>query len=79
MVADHIYDSLEIGCTKLGIQTQCVFHYIISFTTVYNKTILIGFGFWDIVLPQIIAGDDYCFFRTKKGRLFEGGDYLKYC
>ena len=52
MVADHIYDSLEIVCTKLGIQGQCVYHYIISFTTVYNKTILIGFGFWDIVLPQ---------------------------
>ena len=77
MVADHIYDSLEIVCTKLGIQGQCVYRNTIFFTTVFNKTILIGFGFWDIVLPRIIAGDDYCFFRTKKGRLFEGGDYFK--
>ena len=71
MVADHIYDSLEIVCTKLGIQGQCVYHYIISFTTVYNKTILIGFGFWDTVFLRIIAGGDYFFFRTKRGQLFE--------
>ena len=51
MVADHIYDSLEIVCTKLGIQGQCVYHDTIFFTTVYNKTILIGFGFWDTVFP----------------------------
>ena len=45
MVADHIYDSLEIVCTKLGIQGQCVYRNTIFFTTVFNKTILIGFGF----------------------------------
>ena len=38
----------------------------------------------DTVFPRIIAGDDYFYFRTKRGRLFEGrrlfegGDYLKY-
>ena len=79
MVADHIYDSLEIVCTKLGIQGQCVYRNTIFFTTVYNITILLGFGFWDTVFPQIIAGGDYFFFRTKRGRLFEGGDYFKYC
>ena len=79
MVADHIYDSLEIVCTKLGIQGQCVYHNTILFTTVCNKTILIGFGFWDTVFPRIIAGGDYFFFRTKRGRIFEGGDYFKYC
>ena len=37
------------------------------------------------VLPRIIAGGDYFFFRTKRGRLFEGrrlfqgGNYFKYC
>ena len=36
------------------------------------------------VFPRIIAGDDYFFFRTERGRLFEGrrlfegGDYFKY-
>ena len=30
------------------------------------------------VFPQIIAGGDYFFFRTEKGRLFDGGDYFKY-
>ena len=67
MVADQIYNSLEIVCTKLGIQGQGVYHIIISFTTVYNKTVLIGFGFWDTVFPRIIAGDDFFFFRTKRG------------
>ena len=80
MVADHIYDSLEIVCAKFGFQGQCVYHKTIFFTTMYNKTIiLIGFGFWDAVFPQIIAGGDYFFLRTKRGRLFEGGDYYKYC
>ena len=51
MVADHIYDSLEIVCTKLGIQGRCVYHDTIFLTTVDNKTILIGFGFWDTVFP----------------------------
>ena len=31
------------------------------------------------VFPRIIAGGDYFFFRTKRGRLFEGGDYFKQC
>ena len=31
------------------------------------------------LLPQIMPGGDYFFFRTKRGRLFEGGDYFKYC
>ena len=53
MVADHIYDSLEIVCTKLGIQGQCVYHDTIFFTTVYNKTILTGLGFWDTIFPRI--------------------------
>ena len=79
LVADHIYDSLQIVCTKLGIQGQCVYHFIIFFTTMDNKTILIGFGFGDTIFPRIIAGGDYFFFRTKRGRLFEGGDYFKYC
>ena len=65
LVADHIYDSLQIVCTKLGIQGQCVYHNTISFTTVYNKTILIGFGFWD-TLGAIIS-----FFPPK------GGDYSR--
>ena len=26
------------------------------------------------VFPRIIAGGDYFFFRTKRGRLFKGGD-----
>ena len=36
------------------------------------------------VFPRIIAGGDYFFFRTERGRLFkgrrlfEGGDYFKY-
>ena len=81
LVADHIYDSLQIVCTKLGIQGQCVCRNTIFFTTV----ILLGFGFWDTVFPRIIAGADYFFFRTKRGRsfegrrLFEGGDCFKYC
>ena len=38
-----------------------------------------------IVFPRIIAGRDYLFFRTKRGRLlegrrlFEGDDYFRYC
>ena len=28
------------------------------------------------VFPQIIDGGDYFYFRTKRGRLFEGGDYI---
>ena len=79
MVADHIYESLQIVCTKLGIQGQCVYHNTIFLTTVYNKTILIGFGFWDTVFPSIIAGGNYCYFCTKRGQLFERGDYFKYC
>ena len=75
LVADHIYDSLQIVCTKLGIQGQCVCRNTIFFTTV----ILLGFGFWDTVFLRIIAGGDYFFFRTKRGQLFEGGDYFKYC
>ena len=59
MVADHIYDSLQIVCTKLGIQGQCVYRNTIFFTTVFNKTILIGFGFWDTIFLQIIAGGNY--------------------
>ena len=31
------------------------------------------------VFPRIIAGGNYFFFRTKRGRLFEGGDYFKQC
>ena len=31
------------------------------------------------VFSGIVAGGDYLFFRTKGGRLFEGGDYFKYC
>ena len=37
------------------------------------------------VFSRIIAGDEYFFFRTEKGRLFEGrrlfegGDYFIYC
>ena len=54
MVADHInYESLQIVCTKLGIQGQCVYHNTILFTTMYNKTILIGLGFWDTIFPRI--------------------------
>ena len=36
------------------------------------------------VFPRIIAGGDFFYFRTKRGRLFEGrrlfegGDYFKY-
>ena len=30
------------------------------------------------VFPRIIAGGDYSFFRTKRGSLFEGGDYFKF-
>ena len=38
-----------------------------------------------IVFPRIIAGRDYLFFRTKRGRLlegrrlFEGDDYFSHC
>ena len=31
------------------------------------------------VFLRIIAGGNYFFFRTKRGRLFEGRDYFKYC
>ena len=31
------------------------------------------------VFPRIIAGGNYFFFRTKRGRLFEGGNYFKQC
>ena len=34
---------------------------------------------WNTVFPRIIAGGNYFFFPTKRGRLLEGGDYLKYC
>ena len=34
---------------------------------------------WNTVFPRIIAGGNYFFFRTKRGRLLDGGDYLKYC
>ena len=53
MVADHIYNSLETVGTKLCIQGQSVYQKTIFLTTVFNKTILIGFGFWDTVFPQI--------------------------
>ena len=33
---------------------------------------------YTVFSPKIAAGD-YFFFRTKRGRLFEGGDYFKYC
>ena len=39
---------------------------------------------WVTVFPCIIAGGNYFFFRTERGRLFErrrlfeGGDYFKY-
>ena len=29
------------------------------------------------VVPRIIAGSDYSIFHTKRGRLFEGGDYIQ--
>ena len=47
-----------------------------------------GIGCTYRIFPRIIAGGDYfIFFRTKRGRLFEGerllllkeGDYFKYC
>ena len=31
------------------------------------------------VLPRMIAGGEYSFFGTKRGRLFEEDDYFKYC
>ena len=31
------------------------------------------------VFPRIIAGGNYFFFCTKRGRLLDGGDYLNYC
>ena len=31
------------------------------------------------VFPRMIAGGHYFFFRTKRGRLFKGGAYFKYC
>ena len=31
------------------------------------------------MFPRIIAGGDYFFFRTKRGRFFAGSDYFKYC
>ena len=31
------------------------------------------------LFPRIITGGDYLFFSTKRGRIFEGGDYFKYC
>ena len=34
---------------------------------------------WNTVFPRIIAGGNYFFFRSKRGRLLDGGDYLKYC
>ena len=34
--------------------------------------------FLTTVFPRIIAGGVYFYFRTKRGRLFEGGDYFKY-
>ena len=32
-----------------------------------------------LYFPQIIARGDYFFFGTKRGRLFEGDVYFKYC
>ena len=32
-----------------------------------------------LCLKSLIAGGDYFFFRTKRGLLFEGGDYFRYC
>ena len=69
MVADHIYDSLQIVCTKLGIQGRCVYHNTIFFTTVFNKTILIGFGFWDTLFLRIIAGGGLFLFSQQKGAI----------
>ena len=31
------------------------------------------------IFPRIIAGGNYIFSRTKRGRFFEGGDYFQYC
>ena len=66
-------------CAQSLVFKEDVFIITLSSSTVDNKTILIGFGFWDTVFPRIIAGGDYFFFRIKRGRLFEGGDYFKYC
>ena len=44
-----------------------------------NLSYLIIFLTCNTVFPQIIAGGNYFFFRTKRGRLSDGGDYLKYC
>ena len=33
---------------------------------------------WNTTFPRIIEGGDNFLFRTKRGRLFEGGDYFKY-
>ena len=35
--------------------------------------------FESTVFPWIIAGGNYFFFHIRRGRLFEGGDYFKYC
>ena len=43
-----------------------------------------SYSFRDTVFPRIVAGSDYFYFRTKRGRLFqvrrlfEGGDQFRY-
>ena len=71
LVADHIYESLQIVFTKLGIQGQCVYHNTISSQPCIIKHFLIGSGFWDTVFLQIIAGGDFLFLH-QKGAIIRG-------
>ena len=52
---------------------------IISVTFAITDTRINFVGTKLLYFPQIIAGGDYFFFGTKRGRLFEGGVYFKYC
>ena len=54
---------------------------LLTVGSVYTKLgdfVKLGLHFMTTVFPRIIAGGVYFYFRTKRGRLFEGGDYFKY-
>ena len=54
---------------------------LLTVGSIYTKLgdfVKLGLHFMTTVFPRIIAGGVYFYFRTKRGRLFEGGDYFKY-
>ena len=61
---------------------SCSQSFIISLPTSWRYEFVLSYHFfkimiltWNTVFPRILAGGNYFFFRTKRGRLLDGGDY----